>query len=172
MSIVDSFRRLDASNRFLIAFPLWLLVIFGLFYWGKYWSYSPIGEYLDSSIRAAIMPILDLLFNNPIINYDIVINPRYRIVITPECNGLIPYFMILAAILAYPCGIKRKLIWAISAFLIIFIVNIIRLYIVVAVVNNFGTQYFYLVHDIGGNILLVATGAIIFLTYLKGCNAD
>ena len=172
MSIINSYRRIDASIRFLIAFFFWLLVLFGLFYWGKYWSYSPLGEYLDSSIRALIMPILDSLLKNPIINYDIIINPKYRVVITPECNGLIPYLMILAAIIAYSCQIARKIFWGLFAFIIFFVMNIIRLYIVVKIVNIYGTKYFYLVHDIGGNILLIATGAIIFMIYIKGCYAD
>ncbi len=172
LSIIDSYRRIDSNIRFLIAFPFWLALLFGLFYWGKYWSYSPFGEALDSAIRSLIMPILDTILNNPIIDYDIIINPKFRVVITPECNGIIPYLMILAAILAYPCRFTKKIFWAIFAFIIIFIVNIIRLYIVVEVVNRFGGDYFYLVHDIGGNILLIITGALLYLRYLKGCSAE
>jgi exosortase/archaeosortase family protein len=172
LSIIDSYRKIDASIRFLIAFPFWLLVLFGLFYWGKYWNYSPFGEAIDSLIRSLIMPILDTILNNPIIDYAILINPKYRIIITPECNGLIPYLMILAAILAYPCRLSRKLFWGVLAFVIMFIMNIIRLYIVVEVVNIYGTKYFYLIHDIVGNMLLIITGALIFLRYLKGCSEE
>jgi len=170
LSIVDSYRELHESNKFLITFPLWLLFLFGVFYWGRFWSFSPIGEYIDSSIRSIIMPILDSLLDNPIIGYEIIINPKYRVVITPECNGLIPYLMILAAYLAYPCKLLTKIFYSIFAFLIFFIMNILRLYIVIVIVNNYGTNYFYLVHDIGGNLLLIITGAVLFLSYLKVCS--
>jgi len=118
------------------------------------------------------MQILNTLLSNPIIGYDIVINPKYRVVITPECNGLIPYLMILAAVVAYYCSLTKKIIYSITAFIIFFIVNIIRLYIVVIVVSKYGSNYFYMVHDIGGNILLIVTGALIFLTYIKACSAE
>ena len=172
MSVIKAYKNLESSNRFLIAFLFWLLVLFGLFYWGKYWSYSPIGEYLDKSIRSLIMPILNIIVDNPIVGYDIVINPKYRVLITPECNGLIPFLMIAAAIIAYPCNLLRKIKWLIFSFVMFFVMNILRLYIVVLVVSKFGSSYFYLVHDVGGNILLILTGALLFLPYLKGCNEE
>ncbi len=169
MSITKTYKK-DSSNSFIIYFFIWLAILFGLFYWGKYWQYSPIGKELDISIRSLIMPILDTILNNPIIDYDIIINPKYRVVITPECNGLIPYLMILSAILAFNCNFIKKLIWGILAFFIFFIINIIRLYFVILVVNRYGPKYFYLIHDIVGNILLIITGAVIFLIYIKGCS--
>jgi len=169
LSIVQRYKNLDSSNKFLILFPLWLLTLFGLFYWGNYYSLSPIGKVIDSAQRGIIMPILDTILQNPIINYDIVINPKYRIIITPECNGIIPYLMILAAIIAFSCQLKRKIIWAILSYIVIFVVNIIRLIVVVNVVNSYGTDSFYLIHDIGGNLLLILTGSGLFLLYIRGC---
>jgi len=169
VSIVKKWHSLSPSNRFLISYPIWFLTLFGIFYWGKYWDYSIIGKVVDSTIRDIIMAILELFVNEPIVNYDIIMNPKYHIVITPECNGLIPYFILLAAILAYPCSIKRKLLWLISTFFIFFIANIIRLITVIEVVRRFGAESFYYIHDIGGNIFLVAVGSILFLRYLKGC---
>jgi exosortase/archaeosortase family protein len=66
---------------------------------------------------------------------------------------------------------RSKVLFALSSFFIFFVVNIIRLYVVVLVVNSYGSSAFYLVHDIGGNLLLIATGAVIFLTYLGKCSA-
>ena len=172
MSIIKKYRELDASTRFLIAFPVWLLILFGLFYWGRFWSHSPIGEYLDSLIRSIIMPILDALLDSPIIGYDIIINPHYKVVITPECNGLIPFLMISAAIIAFSCSIKRKVIWVLASAAIFFVVNIFRLYIVAIVVKRYGSEYFYYIHDIGGNLILVVTGALIFLRYIRGCDIE
>ncbi len=115
------------------------------------------------------MPILDATLDSPIKNFDIIVNPKYHIIITPECNGLVPYLMVLSAIVAYSCSFKRKLIWAVIAYIVIYIVNLIRLIVVVKVVESFGEDWFYLIHNIGGNLLLIISGGALFLGYLRGC---
>ncbi len=161
-------KRSESDSLFLLKFTFWLIVLFGLFYWGKYWSYSPLGEWIDTIIRATIMPLLDAFINLPIKGYDIIVNPRFHIVITPECNGLVPYLMLLSAILAYRSTFSRKAMFAIITFIVIYLVNILRLYFVVYIVEEYGTDKFYLAHDIAGNILLIATSAILYLKYLDG----
>ena len=113
------------------------------------------------------MEVLDAILPNRFIDYDIVINPKYHIVITPECNGLIPYFIYLAGVLAYPKSWILKLKWAILGLIVFNIANIIRLIVVVMVVNSYGGDSFYYIHDIGGNILLIAVGSLMFLGYLN-----
>jgi len=169
VSIGGKWSSLEPSNRFLIAYPIWFLILFGIFYWGTYWSASPIGYYLDSLQREIIMGVLDSLLDNQIINYDIVINPHYHVVITPECNGFVPYFIFLAGVLAYPCSLKSKLFWLVAGYAIFTVVNLIRLYLVTIAVNKYGGDFFFLFHDIGGNLLLIATGMVAFVTYLKSC---
>ncbi len=170
MSIAKKWRSLDSSNRFLIAYPIWFLVLFGLFYWGSYWSASPIGKLLDFYQREMIMWVLDSILDNQIVNYDIVVNPHYHVVITPECNGFVPYFIFLAGILAYPCKIASKLFWLVAGYILFSIVNLVRLYIVAIVVNRYGADAFFYIHDIGGNTLLIVTGMVAFLTYLRRCS--
>ena len=167
MSIIDKWHSLDAQNRFLIAYPLWFAFLFALFYWGKYWSYSPIGEIIDNYQRAWIMEALDAILPNRIIDYDIVINPKYHIVITPECNGLIPYFIYLAGVLAYPKSWFLKLKWTVLGLIIFNIANLVRLVVVTLVVNKYGSSSFYYIHDIVGNIFLVILGSVLFLGYLN-----
>jgi len=167
LSIKSWWQSIHPQNRFLIVYPLWFIILFGLFYWGRYWSYSPIGKSIDFFQRAWIMAALDALLNNQIINYDIIINKNYSVVITPECNGLIPYFIYLAGVLAYPKSIGLKVKWAFIGLLVFNIANLIRLVVVTLVVNKYGYEAFFYIHDIGGNILLVATGSVLFLGYLN-----
>lgn len=171
MSIAQRWLRLKASDRFLVAYPLWLLVLFGIFYWGRYWDLSPIGYYLDSIERAGVMELLSALLPNHISGYDIIINSHYRIIITPECNGLVPYYIYLAAVLAYANSLWCKLKWGFIGYIAIAIANMIRLVAVVFVVNEFGQKSFYFIHNIAGNILLIAVGSMLFLLYLKRCHA-
>lgn len=169
MSIKSRWHSLNDSNKFLIAYPFWFLLIFGIFYWGSYWSMSPIGQYLDGVQRDMIMSVLDSTLNNHVQNFDIIINSKYHVVITPECNGFVPYYIYLAGVLAYSCRLKRKLIYGVVGYFIFSIVNLIRLYTVTQIVNKYGADYFFLAHDIGGNLLLIITGMSIFWLYLKGC---
>ena len=115
------------------------------------------------------MSVLDSTLDNQIQNFDIVINPKYHVVITPECNGFVPYYIYLAGVLAYSCTLKRKVIYGVVGYFIFTVVNLIRLYVVTQIVNKYGAGYFFLAHDIGGNLLLIITGMSIFWLYLKGC---
>jgi len=169
LSIKNNRLNLSPDIKFVISYFVWFLILFGIFYWGKYWSYSPLGKIIDYYIREAIMAILDSFLQNKIVNYDIIINSKYHIVITPECNGLIPYLILLGAIVAYGCKIATKIFWAILGFVIFFIANIIRLIVVVEVVNIYGSEAFYYIHDIAGNIFLIIIGMILFTSYLKRC---
>ena len=172
MSIINKWHSLNDSNKFLIAYPFWFLLLFGVFYWGSYWSMSPIGQYLDSVQRDIIMSVLDSTLDNQIQNFDIVINSKYHVVITPECNGFVPYYIFLAGILAYSCSLKRKVTYAVLGYIIFSVVNLIRLYVVTQIVNKYGAGYFFWAHDIGGNILLIMTGISLFWLYLKGCSKE
>ncbi len=167
MSIIDRWKRLDKYLRFLILYPFWFIILFGIFYWGEYWDLSIIGKAIDSALRTQIMDILKLFINNKVVNeFEFIINPQYSVVITPECNGLIPYFIFLAAILAYPSSISLKIIWAFLGFVLFFIINIIRLIVVIYIVNIFGYESFFYIHDIGGNLLLIGIGLLMFKGFL------
>ena len=170
MSIRSQWKALEASKKFLIAYPFWFLILFGLFYWGRFWDLSPIGKVIDTFHRDFIMQVLDSTLINKIIGYEIVISPKFRIVITPECNGLVPYYIYLAAVLAYPMEWLCRLKWAILGYFTFMVANLIRLVGVTNVVNDFGESSFYYVHDVAGNVLLIVVGSILFLFYLRGCN--
>jgi exosortase/archaeosortase family protein len=167
MSIVKRWQELEPSKRFLITYPLWGAIIFGLFYWGKYWSLSPIGEFLDLYQRGWIMEALRIFIPNEIIeSYRVVINPKYHIIITPECNGLVPYFIFLSGVLAYPKSWLKKLKWGVIALILFNIVNFLRLVVVILVANNYGYKSFFYIHDIAGNFALILLGTYLFRRYL------
>ncbi len=161
---------MSASRRFLLFYPLWFLALFGLFYWGRYWSFSPIGEAIDGALRELIMHILQAILPNKIEGYEIIINPKYRVVITPECNGMVPFLIYFAGVLAYPKTLLCKFVWGVLGFVAFMFFNLVRLIVVVLVVNAFGDGAFFWVHDIGGNILLVGVGSMLFLAYLYRCS--
>ncbi len=156
------------NRKFLLFYPFFLVLLFGIFYWDeKLWNISYIGELIDSFQRDLLMKALSLLIGEDKINgFNIIVNPHYRLIITPACNGLVPYFIYLAGVLAYNKSILKKILWAIIGYIVIFIVNALRIWIVYLFVLN-GRENFHLSHDIIGNILLLATGLLLFKSYIK-----
>jgi exosortase/archaeosortase family protein len=104
---------------------------------------------------------------NQLIDVDIWINPHYKIIITQACNGMIPILFLYASILAYPTKLKYKLIWIIIGYIFYVITNILRLIIVTKVTEIYGSNSFYLIHDIIGNALLMIVGLSIFILFIK-----
>ena len=99
---------------------------------------------------------------------DIWISPSYKIIITQACNGLIPILILYASILAYPSSIKDKLLWMGLGYLLFFVMNIVRILLVVYVTQNGeGHGDFYWSHDIVGNTLLMLTGLGLFIAFIK-----
>jgi len=143
---------------------LFLLLLFGLFYW----DLSPLAAYVDHYQRGLTLRFLDLgLPEGQLRGIDIWINPHYKIIITKACNGMIPILVFWAAVLAYPlAGWQRKLWWILAGYLLLSAVNIARLLMVAACVKE--QSDFPLCHDIFGNMLLMIAGLLLFWLFLRG----
>jgi exosortase/archaeosortase family protein len=99
---------------------------------------------------------------------DIWISKEYKIVITQACNGMIPILFLYASILAYPSRWREKIKWMFIGYVLFFVVNIVRILLVVYVTENGkGKGDFYWSHDFIGNVLLLTTGLGIFIAFIK-----
>ena len=172
MSIKEKWHTLDSQKRFLLSYPFFFLLLFGLFYWGEYWQGFEFAKAIDIFHRDTIMQILSLVVDEPIKGYKVLFDNHTRLVITPECNGLVPFLMLAAAILAYPSSIKLKLKWLLIAYISFMVANIVRLIGVYFAIKSFGVESFYIAHDIIGNLFLIALGAFIFFQYLGNIYAN
>ncbi len=172
MSIKEKWLSLDAQKRFLLSYPFFFLLLFGLFYWGEYWQGFEFAKAIDIFHRDIIMQILSLVVDEPIEGYKVLFDSHTRLVITPECNGLVPFLMLAAAILAYPSSLKLKIKWLLIAYISFMIANILRLIGVYLAIKYFGVNIFHVAHDIIGNIVLIALGAFIFFKYLGNIYAQ
>ena len=152
-------------KRFIALYFLFLGGLSALFY-------APTSEIAIGINRTQTALTLEVLqwFLRPeqLAGIDIWITPYYKIVITQACNGLIPIFFYYASILAYPSSIKAKLVWMLLGYVLFFIVNIIRILLVVYVTENGeGQGDFYWSHDLLGNTLLMITGLGLFIAFIK-----
>ena len=152
------------TKKFTIKYFLFLGVLFGIFYLPT----SEISTLINQAQTNTTLTILNLFLDkNQLQGIDIWINPHYKIIITQACNGMIPILFLAASILAYPSKIVNKTIWLIVGYIVLTIVNIIRLLIVTKVTMVYGSSSFYWIHDIVGNFLLMIFGPGLFVMFIK-----
>lgn len=132
-----------------------------------YWSSSPFSEIINQ-IQIKISSLLtELTLEEGIVQGSYIsISPRQTLVIDKACNGLIPYFFFLSSILAFPSTLVHKLKWAILGYFIITIVNIFRIWFITQLMM-ISKDNFSLAHDYLGNIFLVLTVVLLFISFIK-----
>jgi exosortase/archaeosortase family protein len=149
--------------KFLLTYWLGIALFFGIFYWES----SPI-SLIVNQFQTDLTTYLTSLTLPPSMmnNYHIFINSNYSLVIEKACNGVIPYLFLLASILAFPSTFVHKIKWAIFGYMFIVSVNVLRIWMVTQLVLK-EQNYFSLAHDYLGNALLIATGLMLFIGFVK-----
>lgn len=151
-------------KKFVYSYLLLLPIMFGVLYW----NLSPLAEFVNHYQTKMLLFFLDMgLKDGQLQGIDIMISPRYKVIITKACNGMIPYLLLLSSMLAYPASWSHKFLWAIIGYMVLVIVNIIRLFIVVYCVTKTPSN-FELSHDIFGNLLFMSFGLLLFYIFIKG----
>jgi len=152
-------------KRFVALYFLFLGILFVFFYADT----SSLSTYLNHTQTELTLKVLNwFLKPEQLKGIDIWITPHYKIIITQACNGMIPILFLYASIFAYPSSIKDKIIWMILGYILFFVVNIVRILLVVYVTENGeGQGDFYWSHDLLGNTLLMLTGLGLFIAFIK-----
>ena len=152
-------------KQFITFYFLFLALLFALFY-APTSSISTL--FNDGQTKLTLMILEIFLKPHQLQGVDIWINPQYKIIITQACNGMIPILFLFASILAYPSTIIHKILWMITGYIIFVIVNVARILVVVKVTQfGEGQKDFYWSHDIVGNTMLMFTGLILFILFIK-----
>ena len=142
-------------KKFLSLYLFSSLILFTIYYFNIFYISS-----IQTDLTAYLLSII--LPDNLMKSHEIFIDSRYSLIVERACNGLIAYFMLLASIISYPLTIKKKIIWIVISYIIITTVNIFRIWLVTQFVLK-DKSYFYLSHDIIGNILLIFTSLLLFI---------
>ncbi len=150
------------SKKFVVAYLIWLGVLFGLFYFNT----NSLAVFLNETQRDWLLDSLRYFLGGMV--EDIYIQPisTFRIRITYACNGLVPYYFYLASIFAYPSSWLLKIIWAVIGYFIIYVVNLLRLLFVTEMTKSGGSNFWWS-HDIVGNGMLMITGLMLFLLFME-----
>ena len=149
--------------KFLLTYWIGIALFFGIFYWDM----SPISLLINQQQTNLTSYLTSLTLPHDMMsNYHIFITNNYSLVIEKACNGMIPYLFFLASITAFPSSLWHKVKWAIMGYVIISLMNTLRIWMVTQLVlqerNNFS-----LAHDYLGNALLIVTGLMLFILFVK-----
>ncbi|MDX1796909.1 MAG: hypothetical protein R3219_09300 [Hydrogenovibrio sp.] len=132
---------------FSVRYGLWLSLFFGLVFFEPF---SPL--YLLNQAQTTLTIEVSRLWVGwlqlPVQIQDntLVLASGMNLKILDACNGLTPFLLYLAGVLAYPTTWGHKAIWAGIGYLAIWVINTLRLIMVtLAVLEN--PESFHLVHD-------------------------
>jgi len=150
---------------FIALYFLFLVLLFVLFYAPT----SSMSIFLnDSQTKITLFFLEFFLKPGQLIGIDIWINSHYKIFISKACNGVIPMLFLFAPILAYPASFAHKILWMFIGYVVFLLVNVGRILLVVyATQEGKGREEFYWSHDLVGNSLLMLTGLILFVTFIR-----
>lgn len=71
-----------------------------------------------------------------------------------ECSGLLETCVFVGLLLFYPAfSLPRRLFLVVMGMLAIFIINLIRLYVIVFLISFYGRQVIYLAHTVAGRLI-------------------
>jgi exosortase/archaeosortase family protein len=150
-------------KKFLFLYWFNSIILFAILYW----DISPIADIVNtiqtdfiSYLTSLILPTNQMQGNN------IIINQHYHLIIEKACNGLIPYLLFLASIIAFPSDIKHKLIWTVVGYITIIGINIFRIWLITKLVLQ-EEENFSFAHDFIGNTLLIFSSLLLFILFVK-----
>lgn len=153
-------------KKFLLSYWLGIILLFALFYWEQ----SPISDIINEVQTNLTSFLTSLSLSEGMMEgHRIFITQYYALVVEKACNGMIPYLFFLASILAFPSTKLHKVKWAIMGYFLISLINVFRIWFVTQFVI-YEQANFSLAHDYLGNGLLIFTGLILFVSFIKTRN--
>ena len=158
------------SRAFAFRYLVWLAFLFFLLYFDT----NPISHWINEAQRSLLLDALRwVLGEDRIRGVDILAHPKFRIIVTRACNGLIPFYLYMAGVLAFPyvhwfC----KILWGVVGYGILSTVNLGRLLFVTSMTQR-APENFHWSHDIAGNLILMSAGLSLYWIYLRfGIDCD
>jgi exosortase/archaeosortase family protein len=151
-------------RRFIASYLLFLMLLSAFFVP----SVSSFANQVNGWQTARTLEILATLLPHTMMQEsDIWVEQGYKIVINDACNGLLPLWLLVASLLAYPSTVRHTLLWLMVGYFGLLGVNIVRILWVVSMTAIAGEEWFYWSHDLVGNALLMVGGLVIFVASIR-----
>lgn len=147
---------------FVLRFIIWSLLFFGLIYFKEYSPFYFINELqTDATILATDMWIY--YFDIPVkLDGNIVIFEHgLRLLILNQCNGLTPFILYTAAMIAYPTRYSIKTKWFFGGMFLLLTLNMLRIIMITLVVIKYPDSFDW-AHNIVGRYIIGITTLLLF----------
>jgi len=151
--MLKSFRAFLVAQWLTIRVVGTFVILIALFF--SLLTYSPIVERIDIGERLAELSAwLSWLFLKgvgSVFGFPVFLEGRnigssgFAVEVSAACSGAVPTMIYLAAVFAYPTGLRAKLIGALLGIVVIHGVNLIRV-VTLFLVGLFANQYFHDTH--------------------------
>ena len=149
---------------FVLRFAIWSLLLIGLIYFKDYSPFYFITEF-QTNMTIYVTKLWIELFHIPVTltGHTMTFRHGLELRILNECNGLTPFILYLAAILAYPTRYAAKINWFVGGMIVLLTLNFVRIVLITLFLIIY-PESFDIAHNIVGRYSI---GAItLYLFYL------
>lgn len=143
---------------FVLRFIIWSLLLFGLIYFKDYSPFYFINE-LQTDATIFVTQLWISLFDIPVkLDGNIVIFEHgLRLLILNQCNGLTPFILYTAAMIAYPTRYSIKTKWFLGGMFLLLSLNMLRIIMITLVVVNFPDSFEWAHNIVGRYVIGIVT---------------
>lgn len=153
--------------RFLIGYAIWATCLFALFFFEAYSPLFVVNQWQTEIttfitrwwVQALELPVL-------IQAATLILPNNMNLHIVHECNGLVPFLLYLAAILAYPTPSINKFNWILIGYAVLLVINTLRMLLITLVVLE-DKSLFYIAHDWFGRYGVAILTIVLFLWFTE-----
>ena len=157
---------------FVLRFAIWSLLLIGLIYFKEYSPLYFITE-LQTSATIYVTNFWVYHFEIPVTlaGNTVIFEHGLELMILNECNGLTPFILYLAAILAYPTRYAIKIKWFIGGMIVLLTLNMLRIILITLIVTVYPDS-FDCAHNVVGRYSIGAITLYLFYfftTHVTAC---
>jgi len=133
--------------KFAISYGIWVSLLFTLLYLEGLSPLFFISE-LQTQLTVELTTAWVNVFHIPVVQQGrtLILEHGMQLQILQACNGLVPYILLVSAILAFPTNIKSKYVWMVISYLLLVVINMLRIYFITLVVIDY-PELFTISHD-------------------------
>jgi len=153
--------------RFSIRYILWVTLLFMLFYFEALSPLFVVNEGQTQLTLYITQAWVDAFQIPAQLNQETLhLNNGLNLLILHACNGLVPFLFLLAGIASYPTDLSSKILWGILAYLVVVLINTLRMLLITLVVVE-SPELFSVLHDWIGRYGVALLTLFVFYLYTQ-----
>lgn len=157
----------DLILRYVACYIIWVSVLFALIFFEGFSPLYILSE-LQTTMTIYLMNLWIYIFSIPISIVDerVIFENGLELLILNACNGMTPILLFTAGVLSYPTKYKLKIEWILGAYIILIIINMLRIYFITLwVIDN--PESFHFIHDFIARYVVGTLTLLLFYLFTR-----